>query len=100
MTALEIACLVGDSRSNRIRFRFLPDQIYAQPVVLLPGYVAQQNRRSAIDMDQHVNRAIIVEVSNGQAARRNWSGKNGAALRADVLEPPPGVVHENRRLPI
>ena len=61
--------------------------------------VPQKNRRAVILCDQQIHRAIIIEVSDRQAASREWLRKSCAALLADVLKSLARVAKQQHRLP-
>ena len=100
VAALQIAGLIRDPRANRIGIRLLPHQLHSQPVVLLPGLVAQQQRRRIVDRDQHIHRAVIIEISNGQPRAESGVRKYRPTLCADILKPLARIVQKDGRLAI
>src|SRR6267143_5281134 len=55
-------------------------------MILFPRIVAKQHRRSVVDRNQHVHRAVVIEIAQSHAPRRQGLRKNRATLIADILK--------------
>jgi len=73
-------------RSDRIGIRLFPDQPHAQPVIAGGSAVLEQEGAAPIERNEHVCSAIVVEITDGQAARCKTLGEDRAGSRADILE--------------
>ena len=63
----QVARLVTDPRTDRIAVAFAPDQTDSEPVAVA-DIIAQKQRRGVIVADKYIQGAIVIEVSNGEAA--------------------------------
>jgi hypothetical protein len=67
-------------------------------VIGLGGIVPEQNRRTIIHADQNIDRTIVVEVPDRQAACGEGLRKYGATLLAYIFECAAIVVKQKQRL--
>ena len=79
----QVTRLVTDPRTDRIAVALAPDQKDPEPVAVA-DIIAQKQRRRVIVADKYIQGAIVIEVSNGEAAGGESPGKYRAALRAHV----------------
>ena len=55
-------------------------------MVLFSRIVAKQHRRSVVNRDQHVNRTVVIEITERHATCGQGLRKNRAALTADIFK--------------
>jgi hypothetical protein len=67
----QVTRLISDARAYRIGVALATAQPNTEPVIAMAGVVPQQQRRGVIVADEHVHCAIVIEVSDGEAARAN-----------------------------
>src|SRR5712672_2796637 len=97
--ALEIARLPGNLCADGVGVGFLADQAYAEPMILGGGNIFQQHGCAAIHCDQHIYRAIIVEVSDGHAAGGERLVESRSGGGAHIVQSAAAViVKEEQRL--
>ena len=94
--SLQISGLPTDARADGIGVRLLSHQPYAEPVVASSSGVLEQHRRAVVHGNQYVERSIVIEVTDGHAARGKAFGKCRTGSRADVLQSLPGVVKQQQ----
>src|SRR5437773_8252491 len=61
--AFQISGLVRDNGADSVRIGPFPHQFHAEPVVLFSRIVAKQYRRPVVNRDQHVNRTVVIEIT-------------------------------------
>src|SRR5215510_3208986 len=86
------ACSQPNPRPNGRAIRFRTDQFQLKPVVraairAIDVLVPQQRRRLVHIHHQHINVAVVIEVTERAAAARVRSQYAWPALSSDVLEP-------------
>jgi hypothetical protein len=67
--ALQVPRLIGDACADCATIRLPADELESQPAVALGCRVAQQQRR-VTDRDEHIDRAIVIEVGRWPALSR------------------------------
>ena len=82
--ALQVLRLVCDPRPNRIAIRFGSDELDAEPMILGAHIISHQDWRAVVDSNQDIGSAVVIEISDGQAARRQRLTENRPALLADI----------------
>lgn len=82
---LQVARLPGDAGSNRLRAGLRTFEMKFQPVMEFADVVLQQDRSALVGNHQHINAAIVIEVSIRQAAPRDALAENRTALVAYIL---------------
>src|SRR5258707_15773420 len=96
---LEIARLPENLCADGVGVGFLADQAYAEPMILGGGNIFQQHGRAAIHCDQHIYRAIIVEIPDGHSAGRECLGESWPGGSAHIFQSAAAVVaKEEQRL--
>src|SRR5215470_8118343 len=66
-------------------------------MVSISNLVFQQDRRAIVGRDQHIHRAIIIEVPQSQSSRREWFCKNRSALCGHVAKGLSIVMEKKKR---
>ena len=69
-------------------------ELEGDPVIALPGHVAQQCRRGVKIVDDDVDATVVEEIAEGHAAAGRQLGKTGAFDGRNELELPFHVVDE------
>src|SRR5579872_3942350 len=83
---LQIASLVCDAGANCIAIRFCSNQIEAHPVMLFGRIVSQQKWRPIVDRYKHVDRAVVIKITDCHSAGGERFRENRAALCGYVLK--------------
>lgn len=99
-TAGKVSGLICNTRADRIGIRLTAEEMQADPMTPFRCIVPEQYRGAIIDADKDIERAVVVDVPDCQAARGEGSGKYGTALPADVFERSPVVMKKQQRLAI
>src|SRR5260370_30273088 len=100
LVPLQIPCLIRNLRSDCVRIALLSHEFHAQPVVLFPRVVTEQQRRSVVHGNKNIHRAIVIEVSKRQAACRELPSEERSTFRADILEPRTRVLKKKHWLTV
>ena len=74
----------SDLGANRVAIAAHAIQLQAEPMIARAGLVPQQDRRPAIRRDQDIDKAIVVEIADGQPAGGIRFAKDRAAFAAYV----------------
>src|SRR5689334_5283840 len=96
--ALQVACLVRNLRSNRIDICSRANKFQSKPMVCSSSIIAKQNRRPIVLGDKNVDRTVVIEISQRQAASRKLLGKHGTTFGTDILQPASSIAEKKQRL--
>src|SRR5262249_29699919 len=83
------------ARPNRAAIRLYPSQLNLDPIRLAAEVVPQQGWRFVEVNDEHIQIAIIVEVSESAAPATVWCGDAGAGGLDQLFENPLAKISEN-----
>src|SRR5437879_1385430 len=84
--AFHVARLPRDRSADCIRIALPAHQAHTQPVVPFRRVIAQKYRRGIVHTHENVDRAIVVEVSERQAAGGYGAREKRSTSSADVLK--------------
>ena len=84
--------------ADGVTIGFVADEIESQPVILRGSFIVKDVGGAVVGGDDDVDAAIIVDVTDGEAAAKPALLEDRAGLRRDVHEGGAGVAEEKHRL--
>ena len=81
-----LSCPICHARANGVGITLSPHQFHAQPVIASSCVVLEQYRCCVVYSDEHVNRAVIIEVSQRQSASSHFPCKGCPSLHAGIAK--------------